>query len=150
VIDHGAYNDVATAEIEFQDELLGDPSFAAALEDSEARHRLRVDLVAQRKAARLTQAHVADHMQTTQSFVSEFETGCTDPRLSTFQRYARAVAAKLVVRIELPAECGWQPAWDSSTWVAAEGPSHSWPAIAEIAGSARSTPFPAWCEQVRR
>lgn len=99
----------ADVEIEGLDELLEDPTFAAALADSEARHRLLVDLLAQRKVMRLTQRDVAEHMQTTQSFVSELENGGTDPQLSTLQRYARAVAAQVTVRVELPADCPWYP-----------------------------------------
>jgi len=85
------------------DSHLKDPAFAAAYEDVAIRTRLRAGLVAQRKAMRMTQAQVAERMDTTQSFVSEFENGGTDPHLSTLQRYGRAVAARLSVRIELSA-----------------------------------------------
>jgi transcriptional regulator with XRE-family HTH domain len=88
---------------------LGDPIFAAAYEDAEARARLLSDLVSQRKSMRMRQTDVAEAMETSQSFVSEFENGGTDPHLSTLQRYARAVAARLPLRIDLPAECPWQP-----------------------------------------
>jgi transcriptional regulator with XRE-family HTH domain len=73
------------------------------------RTQLRASLVAQRKAMRMTQTQVATRMSTTQSFVSEFENGGTDPHLSTLQRYGRAVAARLTVKIELPAHCDWEP-----------------------------------------
>jgi transcriptional regulator with XRE-family HTH domain len=91
------------------DSYLEDPAFAAAYEDVAIRTRLRADLVAQRKAMKMTQREVAERMSTTQSFVSEFENGRTDPHLSTLQRYGRAVAARLSVRIELPAHCEWEP-----------------------------------------
>lgn len=88
-------------------EYLEDPAFAAAYEDTEARQRLLRGLVAQRKVMRLRQVDVAARMQTKQSFVSDLERGVTDPQLSTLQRYARAVAARLEFRIDLPADCPW-------------------------------------------
>jgi len=91
------------------DDYLLDPVFAAAYQDAEGRSRLLADLVSQRKAMQMRQADVATAMETTQSFVSELENGGTDPHLSTLQRYARAVAARLTVRIDLPAESPWQP-----------------------------------------
>lgn len=91
------------------DSYLKDPGFAAAYEDVAMRTQLRSSLVAQRKAMRMTQTQVAKRMGTAQSFVSEFENGGTDPHLSTLQRYGRAVAARLSVRIELPAQCDWEP-----------------------------------------
>jgi transcriptional regulator with XRE-family HTH domain len=47
----------------------------------------------------MSQKQVAQAMQTTQSAVSELEGGATDPRLSTLQRYARAVGAELTVHL---------------------------------------------------
>ena len=79
---------------------LEDPAFAAAHGDVAIRTHLRASLVAQRKAMKLTQAQVAQRMDTTQSFVSEFENGGTDPHLSTFQRYGRAVGARLSMGID--------------------------------------------------
>lgn len=90
-----------------------DPAFAAAFEDAESRQRLLRGLVAQRRALKLRQVDVAERMQTKQSFVSQLERGETDPQLSTLQRYARAVSARLVLRIDLPADCPWQP---TPTW----------------------------------
>lgn len=75
-----------------------DPNLAGAINDADRRHRLLRSLVAARHAAGLTQAQVAEEMQTTQSAVSEMEGGITDPRLSTLQRYARAIG--LVIEIE--------------------------------------------------
>jgi transcriptional regulator with XRE-family HTH domain len=100
--------------VEDFDEFLGSATFVAALEDARARSQLLEGLVKQRKASGLSQKRVAKHMETTQSFISELENGRTDPHLSTLQRYARAVAARLSVKIELPAECSWQ------TWSASE------------------------------
>jgi DNA-binding XRE family transcriptional regulator len=89
-----------------------DPELARAIQDAEHRSALRATLIAQRKAAGLKQKDVAVAMQTTQSAVSDFERGGTDPQLSTLQRYARAVGARVVVRacIESPAK-GPEGAW---------------------------------------
>jgi transcriptional regulator with XRE-family HTH domain len=84
-----------------------DPVFRAAYEDAEALHRLLDDLVALRKALGLSQKAVADRMNVRQPTVSGFETEGSDPRLSTLQRYARAVEARLRLVIEMPAHCDW-------------------------------------------
>jgi len=76
------------------------PAFAAAHEDVVIRTELRASLVDRRKAMKMTQAQVAKRMDTTQSFVSEFENGGTDPHLSTVQRYGRAVGARLSIAID--------------------------------------------------
>jgi transcriptional regulator with XRE-family HTH domain len=95
---------------EYLDESLREPGFRAAYEDAEARSRLMDNLVKVRRCLRLPQTEVAKRMQTTQSFVSEFENGATDPHLSTLQRYARAVTARLHVKIEMPTDGPWMPA----------------------------------------
>ena len=57
------------------------------------------NLVTWRKQCRLSQQVVAEWMDTTQSAVSELESGRIDPRLSTLQRYARALGKELHVMI---------------------------------------------------
>lgn len=86
------------------DAMEADPGFAQALADATVRSALRHALVAQRKAAGLTQKQVAAAMETTQSAVSDVERGGVDPHLSTLQRYARAVGATVVVRVNLPGQ----------------------------------------------
>jgi transcriptional regulator with XRE-family HTH domain len=49
-----------------------------------------------------TQKFVAKRMGTTQSAVSELEGGATDPRLSTLQRYARAIGCHLRTSLICP------------------------------------------------
>jgi len=95
---------------EYLQESLTDPGFRAAYEDAEERMRVLTCLVKLRKAFKLTQVEVARRMQTTQSSVSEFESGATDPMLSTLQRYARAVTARVRVRVEMPTDGPWIPA----------------------------------------
>lgn len=95
---------------EFEDYLsasLEDPVLRAAYEDAADRSSLLAKLVKLRKDTGVTQKHVAERMNTTQSFVSEFENGSTDPYLSTLQRYARAITARLAIKIDMPAETPW-------------------------------------------
>jgi DNA-binding XRE family transcriptional regulator len=105
----GALRDV----IDFE-EFGRDPALADAIADAQARSSLRASLVAQRKVSGLTQKDIATAMETTQSAVSDFERGSTDPHLSTLQRYARAVGARVVVRASLPSASTAEGAWLSS------------------------------------
>jgi transcriptional regulator with XRE-family HTH domain len=98
---------------EFEDylqESLRHPQFRAAYQDTEARSRLLSSLIRLRQSLQLTQTEVARRMQTTQSAVSELESGSLDPRLSTLQRYARAVTACLHLKIDMPTDSPWLPA----------------------------------------
>src|SRR5262245_15250519 len=52
-----------------------------------------------RRKRRWSQAELARRIDTTQSSVSEFETGQSEPRLSTLERYAEATGFELEVRI---------------------------------------------------
>lgn len=63
------------------------------------RQEMLADLVAERHAAGLSQAEVADRMGTSQPAVARVEAGAVDVRLSTLQRYAAAVGRQLEVRL---------------------------------------------------
>lgn len=56
------------------------------------RRRLITRLVGLRKSNSLTQAAVAELMSVGQSVIAEIESGRTDVRVSTLERYARAVS----------------------------------------------------------
>lgn len=84
-------------EKSFLERQLEDPRFEAELDDASKRHSLLDSLVERRVGAGLSQAELAGVMGTTQSAVSELECGVTDPRLSTLQRYCRAVGLELRV-----------------------------------------------------
>jgi DNA-binding XRE family transcriptional regulator len=105
---------------EFPDDLIdfdafdSDPALAAAIQDAQERSALRATLITARKAAGLTQKDVAAAMETTQSAVSDFERGGSDPHLSTMQRYARAVGARVVVRATVPTSASAT----NDTWLA--------------------------------
>lgn len=84
-----------------------DPAFRAAYEDAEERHSILDRLIGLRRLRRLSQSAVAARMGVRQPTVSGFETEDSDPRLSTLQRYARAVEARLRLVLTIPNECDW-------------------------------------------
>ena len=71
-----------------------DPGVLDGYEDAVQRERFIKTLVQMRLDAGLSQEEVARAIGVGQSTVSQFE-NATDPRLSTVQRYARAVEAQL-------------------------------------------------------
>lgn len=91
----------------YLEEAKQDPAFRAAYEDAEERHRIIDKLVGLRRALGLSQTAVAQRMNVRQPTVSQFETEGSDPRLSTLQRYARAVTARLRFVPVIPSECDW-------------------------------------------
>jgi transcriptional regulator with XRE-family HTH domain len=82
------------------------PGFREMAVTERRRQALLAELVAQRRAAGLSQAEVADRMGTSQPAVARVEAGTGDVRLSTLERYAAAVGRRLEVRLELPEEEG--------------------------------------------
>jgi ribosome-binding protein aMBF1 (putative translation factor) len=62
---------------------------------AERRAGLVRGLVAQRLAAGLSQTEVAARMGTSQSAVARLETGATDARASTLERYAAAIGGEI-------------------------------------------------------
>jgi|SRR5580658_10779629 transcriptional regulator with XRE-family HTH domain len=91
----------------FVDQAMSDPAFRAVYEDAQERHSIIDSLVSLRRRLRLTQSTVATRMKVRQPTVSGFETEDSDPRLSTLQRYARAVEARLRVVVVVPSQCDW-------------------------------------------
>ncbi|NUV56670.1 helix-turn-helix transcriptional regulator [Streptomyces coelicolor] len=114
------------------DEEAENPEFEAAFVDAALRSSLLKRLVSRRKARGLSQSTVAERMETTQSAVSELEAAGTDPRLSTLQRYARAIGCRVDVRLlddggewrfgnaYSTALSGRPPSRASGNWVAVE------------------------------
>ncbi|WP_372495106.1 helix-turn-helix domain-containing protein [Micromonospora phytophila] len=74
---------------------LDDYEVEAARHDANAKALLVRALIKLRTDLRISQRKVAQRMGTTQSAVSDLEKGLTDPRLSTLQRYARALRCRL-------------------------------------------------------
>jgi len=56
-------------------------------------------LVAQRQAAGLSQTEVAARMGTSQSAVARLESGTTDVRASTLERYAAAIGGEITWKL---------------------------------------------------
>lgn len=83
------------------------PSFRAAYEDAEMLARTVDSLVSHRHACGLSQTQVAHRMGVRQPTISGFETEGSDPRLSTLQRYARAIGARIRLLVEVPTACDW-------------------------------------------
>ena len=81
-----------------------DPHARAIGQDMDQRESLIEDLVHRRKSLNLTQTAVASRMGVRQSTISEFENEAGDPRLSTLQRYARAVDACVSLRLRFETE----------------------------------------------
>jgi predicted NBD/HSP70 family sugar kinase/transcriptional regulator with XRE-family HTH domain len=75
-----------------------DTSLRASLQDAFHLEYLRRALVAARTGTG-NQTSIAEAMGSSQSVVSDIETGRVDPRLSTLQRYARAVGRRLEFRL---------------------------------------------------
>lgn len=74
------------------------PSFPGFREMAE-RRRLLGELVATRQELGWSQTAVAARMGTSQSAVARLETGTTDVRLSTLERYAAAVGRRIDWRL---------------------------------------------------
>ena len=70
-----------------------DPLLPGFKQMAARRRALADDLAARRVALGLTQTEVAARMGTSQSAVARMETGGSDLRLSTVERYAAAVGA---------------------------------------------------------
>ena len=80
--------------------LLAQPEIKAEYDALANEFAIARELIAARTRAGLSQAEVAQRMGTTQSVVARLESGRRPPSLRTVQRYAQAVGARAVVRIE--------------------------------------------------
>lgn len=81
-------------------ELLAKPAVKAAYEDQIEEFSMARELIAARSRAGMTQSEVAERMGTTQSAIARLEGGTRAPSMRTVQRYAQAVGAHAVIRIE--------------------------------------------------
>lgn len=79
-----------------------DPEYVDLVDTQVSRRRLIARLVGLRKSNGLTQVAVADVMSVGQSVIAEIESGRTDVRMSTLQRYAHAVSlGRLQLQLEV-------------------------------------------------
>ena len=76
----------------------------AARRMAQDRVRLVRALAGQRQAAGLSQTEVAARMGTSQSAVARLESGATDVRASTLERYAAAVGGQITWEVNRPEE----------------------------------------------
>lgn len=75
---------------EFEKELLANPEVKKACDDLAPKYEIARALIAARVKAKMTQAEVAQKMNTTQSVVSRLEGGKSFPNLGIIYRYATA------------------------------------------------------------
>lgn len=80
--------------------MLTNPAVKAEYEALAPEYETARELIAARAKAGLTQGEVAERMGTTQSVIARLESGQRSPSLRTVQRYAEAVGARAVVRLE--------------------------------------------------
>jgi transcriptional regulator with XRE-family HTH domain len=76
-----------------------EPLFPGFREMAARRRRLAAELLARRRELGLSQTEVAARMGTSQSAVARVESGATDVRLTTLERYAAAVGRQLDWRL---------------------------------------------------
>ena len=81
-------------------ELLANPAVRQAYDAQAPEFELARELIAARTQAGLTQGEVAARMGTTQSVVARIESGRGTPSMRTVQRFANAVGARAVGRME--------------------------------------------------
>jgi predicted transcriptional regulator len=67
---------------------------------AQRRRELLAELVAQRRAAGLSQSEVAGRMGTSQPAIARLEAGDVDARMSTVQRYAAAIGRTVELRLD--------------------------------------------------
>jgi transcriptional regulator with XRE-family HTH domain len=77
-----------------------DPDFAEGLESGYADFKVGVVLRQARERAGMTQAEIAERLETKKSAISRIERRAGDIRLSTLERYARALGCRLSVRLQ--------------------------------------------------
>ncbi len=80
--------------------ILKDPEVKAAYDAMEPEFALAAEFIRARARVKMTQADVAKRMKTTQSVVARIESGRSSVSMSSIQRYADAVGAKLVLKLE--------------------------------------------------
>lgn len=77
-----------------------DPEFAAGFESGYADFKIGVLLREARKEAGLTQEALAERLETKKSAISRIENHAGDIRLSTLERYARALGRNLSLELK--------------------------------------------------
>lgn len=84
---------------EFIAEASTNPVFAAALDQARRRRSVLTELARLRVAAGLTRTVVAARMGTSEAAVARLESGSTDPRWSSVERFAAAIGVELDITV---------------------------------------------------
>lgn len=79
---------------------LRNPAYREAYDELAPEFRLARALIQARTSAGLTQAQMAERMQTTQSVVARLESGRAHPSTRTLERFARAAGLRLKISFE--------------------------------------------------
>jgi len=79
---------------------LHDPAYREAYDELAPEFRLARALIEARANAGLTQAQMAERMQTTQSVVARLESGRAHPSTRTLEKFARAAGLRLKISFE--------------------------------------------------
>ncbi len=85
---------------EHKKQLMKNPSFRKAYEESELEYQIARALIRARIEKGLTQAKLAKKLHTTQSVVSRVESGNSLPSLSFLKRLAEALGTSLQVQFK--------------------------------------------------
>ena len=83
-----------------------DPEFRGSYEDGEAVDALIDALIELRRRTEVTQTELAKRMGVKQPTISGFENQDSDPRVTTIQRYARALGARVSLGLEVKDQHG--------------------------------------------
>ena len=79
-------------------ELMKDPEFRKAWEETEPEYILATQLIEKRMKEKLSQKELAKKVKTTQAVISRIETMNANPSLSLLKRIARVLDAKIVLQ----------------------------------------------------
>ena len=79
---------------------LRDPAYREAYDELAPEFRLARALIEARTNAGLTQAQLAERMQTTQSVVARLESGRAHPSTRTLEKFAQAAGMRLKISFE--------------------------------------------------
>jgi ribosome-binding protein aMBF1 (putative translation factor) len=84
---------------EFKARLLADPEVRAAYDALAPEFEIAMELIQARARAGLSQAELAERMQTSQLAIARLESGQTLPSTKTLIRFAEATGSKIQVRL---------------------------------------------------
>lgn len=85
---------------ELKKRLMEDPEFRKEYALADQDYALVAQLIHARRAAKLTQAQVAERLGTTQSAIARLEGGRVSPSIATLRRYAEATGTRLTVGLQ--------------------------------------------------